>query len=344
MGELPDTSGPPSSEQDTVNLIAKDMKTLVQKIQGLRHLGIENSEIALPKICVVGDQSSGKSSLIEGMSEIKVPRSSGTCTRCPMEINLSESGTNVPWTCKVWLSRDYNFGPNIKMPTPKRKLGPWIEQDREDEHFMTLTDKAQVQETLKWAQLAILNPHRSSKDYIPGSNVDTDPTSTKVKFSPNIVRLDISAPGFPNLSFYDLPGVISLTEFENENYLVPLVEKLAKTYITQENCIVLLAQTMTDDATNSRTARIIRDAGAKMRTVGVLTKPDRMQTGESYDQWREILEGRKFSLGHGYYVVKNNPDASVEHAQAREEETVFFASEPWSTELSDYSGRFGTRC
>lgn len=31
------------------------MKTLVKKIQDLRHLGIEDSNIALPKICVVGD-------------------------------------------------------------------------------------------------------------------------------------------------------------------------------------------------------------------------------------------------------------------------------------------------
>lgn len=43
------------------------MKELVQAIQRLRDLGIENFIPPLPKIVVVGDQSTGKSSLIEGM-------------------------------------------------------------------------------------------------------------------------------------------------------------------------------------------------------------------------------------------------------------------------------------
>lgn len=332
---------------DSIDLISQDMKTLVKKIQDLRHLGIEDSRIALPKICVVGDQSTGKSSLIEGMSEIKVPRSAGTCTRCPMEINLSESEPGESWTCKILLSRKYMFDGSrkiAKIPKKSQPLGPWIEQDEDTELFHTLKNKAEVQETLKWAQLAILNPSRPSSDYMPGSNMGTDPAMCQVKFSPNVVRLDISAPNFPNLSFYDLPGVISQTEFDEERYLVSLVENLVKEYISQENCIVLLTLPMTDDATNSNAARIIRDVrGAKARTLGVLTKPDRVQTGESFSQWVEILEGDKFALGHGYYVIRNNPDTSIEHSKARDEEAEFFSAAPWATELSLYQERFGTR-
>jgi len=40
---------------------------------------VEDLDLPHPKIVVVGDQSTGKSSLIEGMSEIKVLRSAGTC-------------------------------------------------------------------------------------------------------------------------------------------------------------------------------------------------------------------------------------------------------------------------
>lgn len=325
------------------------MKILVKKIQDLRHLGIEEntgtSKIALPKICVVGDQSTGKSSLIESMSEIKVPRSAGTCTRCPMEINLSHSEPGQSWTCRVFLSRKYIFDASQKMRVTKRTqpLGPWVEQEPDDELFVTLTDKSHVQEALKWAQLAILNPGRPSADYIPGQNNSTDSQHYQVKFSPNVVRLDISAPDFPNLSFYDLPGVISQAEIDEERYLVSLVENLVREYVSQENCIVLLALPMTDDATNSSAARLIRDVkGATPRTLGVLTKPDRIQLGE-YAQWLEILEGDKFSLGHGYFIVRNNKNPSIEHAIAREEEAAFFALSPWSTELAAYQDRFGTR-
>ncbi|KAL2002809.1 hypothetical protein VTN02DRAFT_5852 [Thermoascus thermophilus] len=332
---------------DSINLISHDMRTLVGKIQDLRHLGIEDSKIALPKICVVGDQSTGKSSLIEGMSEIKVPRSSGTCTRCPMEINLSESDPTQPWTCRILLSRKYMYDGSrriTKLPKKSQPLGPWIEHDEEQELFAVLTDKAQVPEALKSAQLAILNPGRPSTDYTPGQDLQADANHYQVKFSPNVIRLDISAPNFPNLSFYDLPGVISQAELDEERYLVTLVENLVKAYISQENCIILLTLPMTDDATNSSAARIIRDVpGAKSRTLGVLTKPDRVQVGESYDQWTDILGGNKFSLGHGYFVVMNNPDPGIEHSQARAEETRFFASHPWCTEFAEFQERFGTR-
>lgn len=35
----------------------------------------------LPQIAVIGQQSAGKSSVIEAISGITLPRSSGTCTR-----------------------------------------------------------------------------------------------------------------------------------------------------------------------------------------------------------------------------------------------------------------------
>lgn len=341
---LPNMAAYPPAPLDILTL---DMKGLVKKIQDLSHLGIEDSKIALPKICVVGDQSTGKSSLIEGISEIKVPRSAGTCTRCPMEINLSESEPGQPWKCVVFLSRRYRFAPEKRIKNiPKRSepLGPWQpDEGQEDEVFVTLTDKSLVQSTIFLAQLAILNPSTNSQDYVPGQNSDT-PFTRQVKFSPNVVRLDISAPNFPALSFYDLPGVISQAEQDEETYLVRLVENLVKRYVSQENCIVLLTLTMTDDATYSSAARIIRGTkGAKERTLGVLTKPDRVSGYESFAQWNEILQGQKFRLGHGYYVVRNNPDPEVDHEKARQEEDAFFSDPFWAGQMASYGERFGVR-
>lgn len=344
QGLRPITNNMPSS----LDILTLDTKDLVKKIQDLSHLGIEDSKIALPKICVVGDQSTGKSSLIEGISEIKVPRSAGTCTRCPMEINLSESEKGQPWQCVVYLSRRYWYNPSKKMsksaPTKSEPLGPWLPYGgQEDETFVTLTDKTKVQEAIWWAQLAILNPSTDSQEYVPGKHEAT-PQTTQVKFSPNVVRLDISAPSFPALSFYDLPGVISQAEQDEESYLVRLVENLVQQYVSQENCIVLLTMTMTDDATNSSASKIIRNIKfAKERTLGVLTKPDRLSGYESLAQWIEILEGKKFRLGHGYYVVRNNPNHNVGHAQAREEEEAFFADQYWAGQLTAYRHRCGVR-
>ncbi|KAJ5669638.1 hypothetical protein N7462_010708 [Penicillium macrosclerotiorum] len=344
---VPATSTPLTNMPSTLDLLTMDMKPLVKKIQALSHLGIEDQTITLPKICVVGDQSAGKSSLIEGISEIKVPRDSNTCTRCPMEINLYESEPGESWKCVVYVSRRYCYDPAKRMRDPSSQtkyLGPWLPfNGQDDEMFVTLTDRSKVKEAIKWAQIAILNPEENPQNFVPGKNHHVS-GATKEKFSPNVVRLDISAPGFANLSFYDLPGVINVPEQEDETYLVGLVERLVKQYASQENCILLLTMAMTDDATNSSAARIISNIkSAKSRTLGVLTKPDRVSANEPFAQWEDILQGKTFKLGHGYYVVRNNPDPNVDHRKAREEEEAFFSDPFWSGMMVTFQHRFGVR-
>lgn len=47
--------------------------------------------IALPQLVVVGDQSSGKSSVLEGLTELPFPRDSGLCTRFATQITFRRS-------------------------------------------------------------------------------------------------------------------------------------------------------------------------------------------------------------------------------------------------------------
>lgn len=336
-----------------LEIMGQGVKELVQAVQKLRHLGIEDLGLPLPKIVVVGDQSTGKSSLIEGMSEIKVPRNVGTCTRCPLEINITEcSGTGDPWTCEVSLFKKYffektyskaNLGKTAEeRATRTRPLGAcWVLQEPENFPFATVSSKGQVASVLQLAQLATLNPSSPYEKYLPGKADPGD--SMQVKFSPNVVRLDISGPLLPTISFTDLPGVISVPEIPEEHYLVELVKNLVKEYIKDDNCIILLALPMTDDPTNSTASSLLRKVKAERRTVGVLTKPDRRQQGESQVQWLEMLKGQRFQLGSGYFVIKNNPDSSVDHATARAEEREYFLKEePWAKAWNRFSDRFGT--
>ena len=253
-----------------LHVLGRGVKSLVQGIQKLRDLGVENLGLPLPKIVVVGDQSTGKSSLIEGISEIKVPRNAGTCTRCPLEMNLVEqSGDHCQWICKITLITKYHHDSDLmERATKGRPLGPWVLQDRADKfHFATLTSKAEVEEALFRAQRAILdigNPHEYYK-----MGVSLPKPEFEVKFSPNVIQLDISGPDLPNLSFYDLPGVINVSEFAHEEYLVTLVKNLVKEYISTQDCINILAIPMTDDPANSSASQLIRDIkGARERTLG----------------------------------------------------------------------------
>jgi len=50
----------------------RDVKGLVHAVPNLRHTGIEDLILPLPKIVVMGEQSTGKSSLVEGIRPVNL--------------------------------------------------------------------------------------------------------------------------------------------------------------------------------------------------------------------------------------------------------------------------------
>lgn len=60
---------------------------LLDKIDKLFSCNVGN-HIDLPQLVVVGDQSSGKSSVLEGLTNLPFPRDSGLCTRFPTHITF----------------------------------------------------------------------------------------------------------------------------------------------------------------------------------------------------------------------------------------------------------------
>lgn len=52
------------------------VRPCIDLIDSLRSLGVEK-DLALPAIAVIGDQSSGKSSVLEALSGVALPRGSG---------------------------------------------------------------------------------------------------------------------------------------------------------------------------------------------------------------------------------------------------------------------------
>lgn len=71
----------------------------------------------MPQICVMGDQSSGKSSVLEALSGIPFPRGSGLVTRCPIRMVMKRSRNNEPWSATV--STTTNPTPTIAKDIPE---------------------------------------------------------------------------------------------------------------------------------------------------------------------------------------------------------------------------------
>lgn len=67
-----------------------------------------------------------------------------------------------------------------------------------------ILDKELVEERIRRAQRAVLNPNTSSRQFLDG--VDEDPADRELTFSINCVSLQISGNDVADLSFCDLPG------------------------------------------------------------------------------------------------------------------------------------------
>ena len=299
-------------------------------INDLRAMGAEVF-VELPSVAVIGGQSAGKSSLVEAVSGINVPRDSGTCTRCPMECTMSSAGSE--WSCTISIRTDYDSNGR---PLPQSHITPFGKP---------LTNKSDVDIWLRRAQTAVLNPSDPPERFYQKNYQELKDWSSpySLKFSRNVVCVSIVDPDATDLSFIDLPGLVQ----NEDDDIIDLVRKLAETYIQKDKTIILTTIPMTDDIENQQSVRLARAAdGEGRRTIGVLTKPDMLHDGAigARRKWKDVLEGRSHRLRHGYYCMRFPDDAEREahitRAEAQRRATEFFdRTSPWC-EIADRA-RFG---
>ncbi|KAG2121234.1 P-loop containing nucleoside triphosphate hydrolase protein [Suillus clintonianus] len=299
--------------------LSQHRRAMLDLINRLHMTGVQ-TDMDLPMIAVIGSQSAGKSSLIESISGITLPRSSGTCTRCPTECKLSRS--EEAWKCIVRLH--ITTGPSGQpcdvINTP---FGPPI------------TNKADVEDRIKRAQRAILNPSVKAENFL----LDLDDQTTdeaELSFSKNSVSLEISGKDVADLSFVDLPGLIASVGSSGKSGDIDLVKGLVASYIQKPSCVILLTVTCETDFENQGAHHLAKQYDPEgKRTVGVLTKPDRIPAGEE-STWLKYIRNEQEPLVNHWYCVKQPGSQTLKKgiswAEARKQENDFFAlTQPWST-------------
>ena len=86
-----------NNEEDKDNVLFKKLRKLINLIDQLRDCGV-NEYIKLPRICSLGTQSSGKSSVLESIVGLDfLPRGDGVVTRRPLELRLCHINHGEPW-------------------------------------------------------------------------------------------------------------------------------------------------------------------------------------------------------------------------------------------------------
>ncbi|KAG8918972.1 hypothetical protein FRC01_001550 [Tulasnella sp. 417] len=292
-------------------------RELLDVLKSLHSTGIQN-ELDLPQIVVIGSQSVGKSSLIESMSGLMLPRDTGTCTRCPMECRLQYGQV---WSCKVSLRFHVD------------RSGRQLATIRDVPFGPTLFNAEDVEKILRRAQRAILRPELDPTLFLDDSDLHV--FGVPLTFSGNCVCIQVAGPNVPDLYFYDLPGIIANVGDGGNEADIRLVEDLAKSYIKKPNCIVLLVISCETDFENQGAGRLVlKDPALRERTIGVLTKVDRIEFGGA-SKWLRMLRGEDQPLMHGWYCVKQRDLVQLQEGvtweEAKSYETEYFqTTSPWA--------------
>ncbi|KAH9474809.1 Interferon-induced GTP-binding protein Mx [Psilocybe cubensis] len=310
------------------------VRRMFEVMKKLHNTGVQ-IDIDLPQIAVIGNQSAGKSSLIEAVSGITLPRASGTCTRCPTECHLTR--TDEKWQCVVSLRLTTDVNGNPLGQAKNVRFGDVI------------YDKSEVEDRIRRAQRAILNPNINSEKFL----LDDDPTvkgllHNQLSFSLNCITLSISGPDVADLSFCDLPGLIASVGNGGNVASIALVNKMVETYIEKPSCIILLTVACETDFENQGAHSLAKkhDPEGK-RTIGVLTKPDRIPQGEE-SSWIPFIRDEKEPLENNWFCVKlpssHELRMELSWAETRRLEEDFFVkkSSPWAEVEEPYRKYLGT--
>ncbi|KAJ2967000.1 hypothetical protein NQ176_g9880 [Zarea fungicola] len=283
----------------------------LNQIEKIRANGVGDL-VPLPQLVVCGDQSAGKSSVLEGITRIPFPRQEGLCTRFPTEIilrNTTAKSTTITASIRPHASR------------PEKAQEP------------LLAYRKVVQDM---AQLPSITQEVSKLMNIRGYTEESD----SISFAPDALRIEISGPIGLHLSVVDLPGLISVANEEQSEEDVDAVYEMVNTYLQSSRTIILAVLQASNDMANQAIIKLARKHDPEgQRTVGIITKADLINEGA---ESRIALVARNedtIKLKLGFFLLKNPSPVELEAGISVEtrsrRELQFFASPAWKRQSLD---------
>jgi len=261
--------------------------------------------VKLPQIVVVGDQSAGKSSVLEAITGIPFPREAGACTRFATEIRLRHDAKDS-FSIHIIPHKDRDYSEQVRL----KGFGGSVDKSTSFEELM----KHAVDE------IAPKN--------IPGRFATKD-----------ILVISKSGPEMPLLTLVDLPGLVKIANNDQSKEDIQAIEDLTDRYIKSSRTIILAVIGGNQDYVQApilEKSRKFDPTGG--RTIGVLTKPDLIESTGLEDKFINLVNNndKENELKLGWYVLRNpEPRRHGQNWPSAEErrktEDEFFAREKWNT-------------
>lgn len=304
----PSTVGVPSPPQvlldsdALVQLNSPDARALLDTIDSLRELQV-GEIVNLPQIIVVGDQSSGKSSVLEAISRVRFPVDGDLCTRFATELVLrraSESSVNV----RIQFAENRPFTAGEPSQQPFRRSG---------------FDKDALPDII-----------REAKELL---GITTG--NSRKRFSNDILRVEIAGPDVYPLTLVDLPGIFHSATADQDMDDMRIVNQLIENYMRQPKSIILAVVAANNQLANQAVLREAKKHDPnRERTIGVITKPDLAGAGSANERkYLDLVKGREaeHKLALGWYVLRNRSEneRSIEAHERDAKEESFFQTGAW---------------
>ncbi|EXM16538.1 Dynamin [Fusarium oxysporum f. sp. vasinfectum] len=284
----------------------------LRKIDQFRERNIA-TYLALPQLVAVGDQSSGKSSLLENLTGVPFPRGQELCTRYATQITHRRDIVSH-------ITISIIPGPN----TPVEHKGK----------LESFTKEVHSTEQLNAEFPDILNEVNT----LMGIKTPRNPGGIKT-FTEDVLKIERCGPDEDYLTVIDVPGIFRITtQGVTTDKDRQLVERMVKNYICDSRTVILAVLPYNVDIATQEILAFAEEVDPTgERTLGILTKPDLLKERSAKAVICDLVLGKRRPLTLGYYVVRSRggdeeDSDGVADSLHREE---MFKDEPW-TSLPDH--------
>lgn len=247
--------------------ISADGRGMLDLVDKLRSIEKIEKTIPLPQIVVVGQQSSGKSSVLHAISGIQFPVDDGICTQFPTEIILRRE--------------------DIVRTKASIRHVPGISKERR-------ADLEAFEST--WESTELSNLGNIIRDAKKVMQLDE-----RKRFSDESLVLEISGPKQEHLTLIDLPSYFMSTQTGQSSNDITLVNEIAERYVSNPRAVVLAILSGKNDFENQMILEKLKlDAGFRKRTLGVITAPDAVEPGSRREvECIQLVQHDPRDLGYG---------------------------------------------
>ncbi|PNP79009.1 hypothetical protein FNYG_07671 [Fusarium nygamai] len=289
------------------NIAVGDHRDLLDIIDKLRLQGVSHY-IDLPEIIVCGDQSAGKSSVLEAVSGMKFPIKDGLCTRFATELVLR---------------RGPNMITNVSIIPGESRFGE---------------DKERLE---NWKPTASINGEALGAVTKEAEAMMAIPTCTG-EFYEDTLRVELIGPEQPHLTMVDLPGLFRGGNKNQSDADISIVHDMVERYMARPRSIILTVVSAKYDYVLQEVTRMAQKADPEgLRTMGIITKPDTLDVGsESEDYFVRLAQNIEEKLDLGWHVLKNRnyDERHATLAQRNKKEKEFLSQGLWSSIETSHCG------